>query len=70
VLSRGSGPAIAEYTSAQSSTVRVNGPIWSSDDAKAMRPYRETRPYVGLKPTTPDSAAGWRIDPPVSLPSE
>src|SRR5580693_8877987 len=26
-------------------------------------------PYVGFIPTTPHRAAGWRIDPPVSLPS-
>src|SRR5450759_4632484 len=34
-----------------------------------MSPYRDTRPYVGLTPTTPHSAAGWRIEPPVSDPS-
>ena len=45
------------------------GPIWSSDDANATNPYLETSPYVGFKPTTPQSAAGWRIDPPVSEPS-
>src|SRR5690554_1209346 len=33
-----------------------------------MSPYRDTRPYVGFSPTTPQSAAGWRIDPPVSDP--
>ena len=37
--------------------------------ANAISPYRDTRPYVGLRPTTPHSAAGWRIDPPVSEPS-
>src|SRR6476661_6772581 len=26
-------------------------------------------PYVGFTPTTPHSAAGWRIEPPVSEPS-
>src|SRR6476620_7105144 len=26
------------------------------------------RPYVGLNPTTPQSDAGWRTDPPVSDP--
>src|SRR3954469_16300509 len=31
-------------------------------------PHRDTRPYVGLSPTTPQNAAGWRIDPPVSVP--
>src|SRR5437867_10985094 len=27
------------------------------------------RPYVGLRPTTPQSDAGWRTLPPVSVPS-
>src|ERR671926_1743712 len=26
-------------------------------------------PYVGLRPTMPQSAAGWRTEPPVSVPS-
>src|SRR6476661_6111213 len=30
-------------------------------------PHREQRPYVGLMPTVPVSAAGWRIEPPVSV---
>src|SRR5262249_22977691 len=34
-----------------------------------MTPARLTRPYVGFKPTTPQHAAGSRIDPPVSLPT-
>src|SRR5437763_10505627 len=44
-------------------------PIWSSPDANATRPHRLTRPYVGLSPTTPHSAAGCRTEPPVSEPS-
>ena len=48
---------------------RVSGPIWSSDDPKASSPYRDTRPYVVLRPRTPHMAAGCRIDPPVSDPS-
>src|SRR5260221_686098 len=32
-----------------------------------MTPKRETRPYVGLSPTVLVSAAGWRIEPPVSV---
>src|SRR5262247_4130353 len=32
-----------------------------------MIPQREQRPYVGLMPTVPVSAAGWRIEPPVSV---
>src|SRR3954468_24733532 len=31
-------------------------------------PLRLTLPYVGFSPTIPHSAAGWRIDPPVSVP--
>src|SRR5919202_3424819 len=30
-------------------------------------PQREQRPYVGLTPTVPVKAAGWRIEPPVSV---
>ena len=39
----GSCPAITWSASAASRTVRANGPIWSSDDANAIRPYRDTR---------------------------
>ena len=31
-------------------------------------PNRETRPYVGLSPTTPQHADGTRMEPPVSVP--
>ena len=31
-------------------------------------PQREQRPYVGFNPTMPQNAAGWRIEPPVSVP--
>ena len=34
----------------------------------AMRPYRETEPYVGFTPTVPVTAPGWRMEPPVSVP--
>src|SRR4030095_7689561 len=34
-----------------------------------MAPARLTRPYVGLRPTTPQHAAGSLMEPPVSLPS-
>src|SRR5438034_6184017 len=30
-------------------------------------PQREQRPYVGFSPTVPVKAAGWRIEPPVSV---
>src|SRR5919107_2555858 len=55
--------------SAASRTSRVIGPTTSSEEAKAIRPCRETRPYVGLSPTMPQNAAGWRTEPPVSVPS-
>ena len=66
--SRGSGPAMAASTSAASSTLRAMGPTWSSDQASAAQPCRLARPKVGLSPTTPHSAAGMRIEPPVSVP--
>src|SRR5438093_11388080 len=44
-------------------------PIWSRDGPNATSPERETRPYVGLIPTTPQNEAGWRTEPPVSEPS-
>src|SRR5580704_3310558 len=69
VASMGSRPAMICIASAESSTVRPNTPNWSSDDANATSPNRLTRPYVGLTPTTPQNAAGWRTDPPVSDPS-
>ena len=68
VASFSSLPAMAESTSALSFTPWVIGPIWSREDAKAIRPYLETAPYVGFMPTTPQNAAGWRIEPPVSEP--
>ena len=46
----------------------MNGPIWSSDEANAIKPYRLTVPYVGFIPTTPHREAGCLIDPPVSEP--
>src|SRR5438132_1259534 len=60
---------MAESNRTASRTSRVNVPTWSSEDAKAIRPYRETLPYVGLSPTTPQSEAGCRTDPPVSVPN-
>lgn len=45
-------------------------PITSNDDAYAMSPNRETRPYVGFIPTTPQNDAGCLTLPPVSLPKD
>ena len=68
VESSGSCPASTSCSSAASATVRAHGPAWSSEEASATRPYRDTPPYVGLAPTVPVTAAGWRIEPPVSVP--
>src|SRR3954453_13853252 len=68
VESSGSCPPITSCSSAASRTVRVTGPAWSRELARATRPYRETPPYVGFTPTVPVTAPGWRIEPPVSVP--
>src|SRR5438034_5287535 len=44
--------------------------MWSSELANSTSPYRDTLPYVGVTPTTPQNDAGWRIDPPVSEPND
>ena len=44
VLSAGSCPAMVPSMIAASRTVRVIGPAWSSDEAKATIPQREQRP--------------------------
>src|SRR5690348_16898190 len=68
VESLGSKPAIASSRIAQSRTFFPIGPAWSSELANATIPQREQRPYVGLIPQMPANAAGWRIEPPVSVP--
>ncbi len=59
---------MVSYKSTMSSTHLPKGPIWSNEEAKAMRPYLETLPYVGLKPEMPQKLAGSLIEPPVSDP--
>src|SRR5919201_2939205 len=68
VRSAASGPAIASSTSAQSSAVRAIGPSLSSVHERAIAPWRETRPYVGRRPVTPQYADGVPIEPEVSEP--
>src|SRR5579872_1722941 len=53
---------------AESSTLRLSGPMWSSVQDRGNTPRRDTRPYVGLIPTVPHQAAGPRMEPPVSDP--
>src|SRR5215218_4733006 len=57
--------------SAASSTVLLNGPLWLKgvwERNASGRVAAATRPYVALKPYTPQKEAGMRIDPPASEP--
>ncbi len=49
-------------------TVRLNGPQSVSDQQPGSIPSLEISPCVGFSPTTPQYAAGSRIDPPLSVP--
>ena len=57
-------------TMVASATVRVIGPAVSREVDRGKTPRLLTRPYVGLSPTIPQNAAGMRMEPPVSDPSE
>src|SRR5215470_19540568 len=65
--SDGEGPAHASNRIARSAAVRAMKPGVSSDGASGTLPPRGTRPNVGLMPATPQSAAGIRMEPPVSV---
>ena len=54
---------------AQSSTELARGPIESSEVESGITPSIGTRRAVGLNPTRPQTAAGMRTEPPVSVPS-
>src|SRR5215207_73119 len=60
------GPAIALNRSATSATVRAIGPPVDSGENDPSS--SGTRPGDGRKPTTLVNAAGFRREPPVSLP--
>src|SRR5260370_5365295 len=62
--------AIAVSTAAASATVRVCGPTVSWVCEIGTTPARETRPTVGLMPTTPFAFAGQTMLPSVSVPIE
>ena len=47
--------------------MRVSTPSQPRNESPRSRP-RETRPRLGLSPTSPQHAAGIRIEPPPSLP--
>ena len=54
--------------SAQAATVTAMGPTVSKLGASGKTPSAGTSPHVGLKPTTPQQAAGSRIEPALSVP--
>src|SRR3712207_6548414 len=58
----------AFHMSQVSSTVRAIGPIVSRDQESGKTPPTSSWPNGGLKPVTPQAAAGMRILPPVSEP--
>ncbi|MNT21019.1 hypothetical protein D3C72_1563420 [compost metagenome] len=49
--------------------MRLNQPMVSNESHSTLMPSRCTRPKVGLKPTTPQNAAGRIIEPPVCVPN-
>ena len=53
----------------QPATDRAIGPTVSKLGASGKTPSAGTSPHVGLKPTTPQHAAGSRIEPALSVPS-
>ena len=60
--------ASTQSSIAQSATLLAIGPTESSEWASGSTPSSGTRRAVGLNPTTPLSAAGMRVEPPVSVP--
>src|SRR5262245_57883697 len=59
---------MADSRMAASSTVRAMGPAVSCVAEMGMMPARETRPTVGLWPTSRAAAAGDVMEPSVSVP--
>src|SRR3954464_7829786 len=59
---------MAANTSAQSSALRVIGPILSIVYASAIAPERGTRPKVGRRPERPHTVEGDVMEPFVSVP--
>ena len=66
--SRASGPASAPSRSAASATVRAIGPLWPRAAQMSVVGHSGTRPSEGLRPNTPQNAAGIRMEPAPSEP--
>ena len=67
--SAGRSPPSTSSISSASATVRVSGPIETSVFQPGPDGSCGTNPNVGLCPTSPQNAAGMRIEPPPSPPS-
>ena len=66
---RGSKPGTSPASIlAQASTDVAIGPAQSKLGASGQQPSSDTSPWVGFSPTTPQHAAGMRIDPAESVP--
>ena len=68
VESLGSWPAMHSKRCATSSADFPIGPAWSKLDAKQSHPIVKLDRKWVLSPVRPHKAAGWRIEPPVSVP--
>ena len=66
----GCSPPSTSSSSSASATVRVSGPTEISVFQPGPDGSCGTSPKVGLCPTSPQNAAGMRIEPPPSPPSE
>src|ERR1700753_2691768 len=66
----GSTPCKAASTAAASPTDRHKGPMRSRLGVNGMLPRTGTRPKVGRRATMPQRAAGFRMDPKLSVPME
>src|SRR5690606_8240030 len=64
-----SQPNNTSAMSAAASTLGANTPIVSRLGDVSSTPVRGTAPKVGLKPTTPQKAAGLSVEPPVCVPT-
>ena len=51
------------------SELLLSSPILSNELPKSIRPHRDTLPYVGVKPITPQKLAGQEMEPPVETPN-
>ena len=67
VASPSSEPAIRSSSAADSATVRVSTPSATRNESPSVG-ASDTRPRAGFRPTSPQQAAGMRIEPPPSLP--